>query len=173
MSKRFLFALVALGLGLQACNNQAADQKNPNQADTALASPADAAKNTGAVANSDLTYNPATADQPLNENEAAKFEFKEMEYDFGTIKQGDKVEHVFEFKNVGKQPLAITNALGSCGCTVPEYPKEPIAPGQSGKIKVIYDSTGKKGAESKYVTITASNVIGETRLKITANVQEK
>jgi hypothetical protein len=80
--------------------------------------------------------------------------FDEMEYNFGTIKQGESVTHEFRFKNTGKEPLLINNAVGSCGCTVPDYPKEPIKPNTSGVIKVTFNSAGKSGPQDKTVTIT-------------------
>jgi len=80
--------------------------------------------------------------------------FEEMEFNFGTIKQGDIVTHEFKFKNTGKEPLIINEAHGSCGCTVPEYPKEPIKPNGSGIIKVTFNSAGKMGAQDKTVTLT-------------------
>ncbi len=82
--------------------------------------------------------------------------FAETEFNFGKVKAGEKVQHEYVFKNTGKEPLVISNAKGSCGCTVPEWPKEPIAPGASGKIKVEFDSKGKSGPNSKQVTITAN-----------------
>src|SRR5215204_6765023 len=63
------------------------------------------------------------------------FKFNEEEFNFGTIKQGESITHNFEFTNTGKEPLIISNAAGSCGCTVPEWPKEPIAPGAKAVIK--------------------------------------
>lgn len=80
--------------------------------------------------------------------------FEEMEYNFGTIKQGESVTHIFKFKNDGKEPLLINTAVGSCGCTVPEWPKEPIRPNGNGEIKVTFNSTGKSGPQDKTVTIT-------------------
>lgn len=80
--------------------------------------------------------------------------FEEMEYNFGTIKQGESVTHIFKFKNEGKEPLLINTAVGSCGCTVPEWPKEPTRPNGSGEIKVTFNSTGKSGPQDKTVTIT-------------------
>ncbi len=80
-------------------------------------------------------------------------EFQEIEYGFDTIKQGDKVEHTFTLKNVGEKNLFITNAFGSCGCTVPEYPKEPIAPGKTAQVKVTFNSAGKEGAQKKSITL--------------------
>ncbi len=96
----------------------------------------------------------------------------EKEYDFGTIDQADgKVTHVFKFKNTGKEPLVISNAKGSCGCTVPEWPKEPIAVGESGEIKVEFDPKNKKGNQSKSVTITANTEPVNTILQIKANIE--
>ncbi len=83
-------------------------------------------------------------------------QFEEDVFDFGEIKQGDVVSHVFKFKNTGKIPLSIQDATAPCGCTVPSWPKEPIAPGQSGEIKVEFNSQGKEGVQSKKVTITAN-----------------
>ncbi len=80
--------------------------------------------------------------------------FEELDHNFGTIKQGESVTHIFKFKNDGKEPLIINTAVGSCGCTVPEYPKEPIRPNGAGEIKVTFNSTGKSGPQDKTITIT-------------------
>lgn len=80
--------------------------------------------------------------------------FDVLEHNFGTIKQGESVTYEFKFKNSGKEPLIINTAVGSCGCTVPEYPKEPIKPNGSGVIKVTFNSTGKSGPQDKTVTLT-------------------
>lgn len=87
---------------------------------------------------------------------AADMKFEKEVFDFGKIKQGESVTHEFKFKNAGKEPLIITQAQGSCGCTVPEYPKEPIKQGQTGTIKVTFNSAGKMGAQDKTVTITSN-----------------
>lgn len=89
----------------------------------------------------------------------AKIEFMKETHDYGTVKYGGDGTCTFEFKNTGNEPLIISNAKGSCGCTVPEWPKEPIAPGAKGKITVKYD-TKRAGAINKSVTIT-SNAINE------------
>ena len=96
--------------------------------------------------------------------------FGETEYDFGTVDQGAVVEHVFTFTNSGSEPLVISNAKGSCGCTVPEWPKEPIAPGATGEITVKFDSKGKKNAQNKKVTITANTNPAQSFLYIKGNV---
>ena len=80
-------------------------------------------------------------------------ELLETEYNFGKIKQGEKITHVFQVKNIGDNDLIIGNAFGSCGCTVPEYPKEPIAKGATAAIKVTFNSEGKSGEQHKSVTL--------------------
>ncbi|HRD39901.1 MAG TPA: DUF1573 domain-containing protein, partial [Bacteroidia bacterium] len=69
-----------------------------------------------------------------------EIKFEEEEHDFGRITQGEKVSYAFKFKNIGKGNLIIASAAGSCGCTVPEFPKEPVLPGQEGKINVVFNS---------------------------------
>jgi hypothetical protein len=99
--------------------------------------------------------------------------FNKKEHDFGVINEGDKVETVFTFTNTGEADLLITNASASCGCTVPDYPKEPIKPGKSGKMKVSFDSNGKPGLQQKTINITANTVTGREVLSIKANVTAK
>lgn len=82
--------------------------------------------------------------------------FEEEEHDFGRITQGEKVSFAFKFKNTGKSNLLITSAAGSCGCTIPEWPKEPIAPGKEGKINVVFSSDGKSGMQEKTITIVTN-----------------
>lgn len=82
--------------------------------------------------------------------------FTEEEFNFGTIKQNDMVNHEFVFTNTGKEPLIITEAHGSCGCTVPQWPKEPIKKGEKGVIKVSFNSSGKMGMQDKTVSITSN-----------------
>lgn len=99
-----------------------------------------------------------------------EFEFEEESFDFGTINEGDIVTHVFEFTNTGEAPLIISNASASCGCTVPEWPKEPIPVGGTGNIKVQFNSRNKPGIQNKTVSITANTYPKLTRLRIKANV---
>jgi hypothetical protein len=90
----------------------------------------------------------------------AKFEFKDKNdtYDFGTVKDGEKVVHVYEFKNVGDQPLQILKAEASCGCTTPEWTKTPILPGKTGNIKVTFNSEGRVGPAIKDISIQSNAV---------------
>ena len=101
---------------------------------------------------------------------AASLILEEQAFDFGTLEDGDKVEHIFKFTNTSNNPLTISNARGSCGCTVPEWPKEPIVPGGTGEIKVKFDSKGKKGKQSKTVTLTANTIPANTILTISSDV---
>lgn len=82
--------------------------------------------------------------------------YDKTEHDFGKIKQGDSVECVFKVTNTGNEALVIEDAKGSCGCTVPDYPKEPIPPGQTRDIKVKFNSAGKSNQQQKSVTITCN-----------------
>ena len=94
-----------------------------------------------------------------------------MEHDFGNIQQDTENTHVFAFTNTGNEPLIIEKAKGSCGCTVPEYPKEPIAPGESSEIKVVYKPGKQKSNQTKKVTVTANTDPVQTILTIKANVE--
>lgn len=96
----------------------------------------------------------ATSKNDIAQEGEPKMEFAEKEFNFGEVIQKDVVEHTFEFKNAGDAPLVISNARASCGCTVPEWPKDPIAPGESGKIEVKFNTRGKSGVQNKSVTIT-------------------
>jgi hypothetical protein len=91
----------------------------------------------------------ATPDAPV-------MTFEAINHDFGKIKEGEKVVYEFKFKNTGKTPLIISNASATCGCTIPEIPKDPVKPGAEGVIKVVFDSTGKSGLQDKVVTITSN-----------------
>lgn len=101
-----------------------------------------------------------------------KMKFKTMEHNFGRMKEGEKAEYDFAFTNTGKEDLIIEDCKGSCGCTVPEWPKDPIKPGQSAAIKVKFDSTKKEKEQEKSVTITANTEPElKTVIKIKAYVE--
>lgn len=102
----------------------------------------------------------------------AEIKFEKMVHDYGEIKQGDNGECVFKFKNVGKEPLILTMCQGSCGCTVPQCPKDPILPGKSGEIKVKYD-TQRVGPINKSVTVQSNSKTGTQVLQIKGNISPK
>jgi len=104
---------------------------------------------TDAVSNSASANGEEKGDLP-------EIKFAEEVFDFGKITQGEKVSHAFTFKNVGKKNLIISGASGSCGCTVPEWPEEPIKPGGEGTINVVFSSEGKSGMQEKTVTIVTN-----------------
>jgi len=97
--------------------------------------------------------------------------FKKAEHDFGTVKKGSKNETEFEITNTGNADLVIINASATCGCTVPDYPKTPIKPGDTAKIKVAF-SANSAGAQSKTVTLTTNTANSTELLTIKANVEE-
>ncbi len=98
--------------------------------------------------------------------------FEKKEHDFGTIVTGSKVNYSFNFKNTGEADLIITRAVGSCGCTIPEYPKTPIKAGESSKINVSFNSAGKHGNQQKSVLIATNTKAGEESLLIKASIKE-
>jgi uncharacterized protein DUF1573 len=103
---------------------------------------------------------------------AAVISFESGMYNFGKISQGEKVNHEFKFKNTGKSPLIISNATATCGCTTPDIPKEPVKTGDSGVIKVVFNSTGKMGMQDKIVTITSNANPATTEVHLIGEVQE-
>lgn len=182
MKKYFLIATMALGsfIALPSCNQgekagdattatTTAPAADPNAAAAVAADPNAAVNPAGdpaAAAAADAAA--AAANDKLPKTSV---KFNEMEHDFGKIKAGDKVKYAFKFKNSGKEPLIINSAKGSCGCTVPNYPKEPIAPGAEGVIDVEFNSAGKSGAQTKTVTINSNTDPNPTRLTIKAEVE--
>jgi hypothetical protein len=118
-------------------------------------------------------HKPTAAQTAAANAPKTSIKFDEMSYDFGDLTQGDEVHHSFTFTNTGVNPLIITAAKGSCGCTVSTYPKEPIAPGAKANIEVNFNSSGKKDLQDKTVTVSANTDPTETVLTIHANVHEK
>lgn len=110
-----------------------------------------------------------TPEQNLSAN--AAFKWDQTLFNFGNIQQGEVVNHTFKFTNTGTEPLIIESASASCGCTVPSYPKEPIAPGATGEIVVRYDSKGKTGQQSPVITIVSNTNPRQTRLSLRGFVQ--
>ena len=106
-----------------------------------------------------------------NSNASPVMTFEKTSHDFGTINEGDQVTTKFSFTNTGDSDLIIVDARGSCGCTVPDYPKNtPIQPGKSATITVNFDSNNKPGVQQKSVTLSANTSAGREMLRIKANV---
>ncbi len=168
-----LLALIAVTLII---NTLKLDMSSSNDSSSAVTSSSAVAQPSSAASASNATStiqpNIQNNDPIENNLPATSVEFAEMEHNFGTVNQDTKNEHVFSFTNTGAEPLVISNARGSCGCTVPEYPREPIAPGETGEIKVVYSPGKQKDQQTKTVTITANTEPETTILKIKANVVE-
>lgn len=93
-------------------------------------------------------------------------------FEFGTIKEADgKVSHTFQITNKGEMPLVITRVIASCGCTTPEWPKEPIAPGKDAEIKVTFDPAGRPGPFSKTISVYSNGKVGSFILNIRGEVE--
>ena len=115
----------------------------------------------------------AFANQVQAQETVPVISFKENSIDFGDIVQGEKVEHTFVLTNTGKQPLIISNVAATCGCTVPSWPKEPVAPGKSAEIKVSFNSTGKVGKQNSVVRIYSNASEPIEKVSLISNVLTK
>lgn len=148
--KRTLIYLTFLSVIGQACNNDKSNKLPP-----------------------DIINISASADS----TEAAKggkpvLTFDELTHNFGPMKEGEQVEYNFKFKNTGDGDLLIVNAVPSCGCTVPDYPKGLIKPGETGIMKIKFDSKGKVGTFDKTISVTSNTEPRETILTISGEVTE-
>jgi hypothetical protein len=167
--KFFSLIAVATMMIFASCKNEAADANADRET---LASP-----NT----NTELTT-PSVKPKPNATNAApvgplTTITFDESTFDFGEVMEGEKVSHDYKFKNTGSEPLVISNAKGSCGCTVPDWPREPIPVGEEAAITVVFDTKGKGNvdgrSQSKRVTITANTDPVNTYLTIKGSVKKE
>ena len=115
----------------------------------------------------------ATAPETKPEGPLPAFKFERLEYDFGQIKEGEKVVYTYKFTNTGDAPLIVQSVQPSCGCTAPDWSKEPIAPGANGFVKVEFDSNGKQGIQNKVVTVNANTWPKSLILRFKAQVNPK
>jgi hypothetical protein len=102
--------------------------------------------------------------------DGADIRFTKDTYDFGKIQQGEVVSYRFVFTNLGQSPLIVTNATATCGCTVPEWPKTPVLPGDTASIAVTFNSAGKSGLQDKQIKITSNSQPGETMVHLIGEV---
>lgn len=161
-----LLAVIAVALGLIAWKQFAGDISSSDTSGIVAdngAAPVKAADG--------ATFDPMTSTAPVVDNTPkTTINFGKYEHDFGTVRQDSKNKYVFTFTNTGKQPLIIESATGSCGCTVPNYPKEPVAPGATGVIEVEYSPGKQENAQQKTVKVVANTEPKETELRIKAFV---
>ena len=121
---------------------------------------------------SDLINKPATPEGVDENAPLPAFSFDEIEHDFGTLKEGEKVSYSYSFINTGKANLIISAVVPGCGCTVADYTKEPVKPGKRGKITITFNSKDKSGQQRKRVSVQANTYPAETVLWFTANVEK-
>jgi len=150
LSVKMLVFVVILGAVLTSCKDKEAE-KRIAELESRLADLEGGGATPVAV--------PANANKPpatKPEGPLPEFEWVDIEHDFGTINEGDKVTHIYTFKNTGAVPLIIESVRPSCGCTAPNWTREPIAVGGTGEVEVVFDSKGKPNAQNKTVTVTAN-----------------
>ncbi len=149
MKNTFYLSLIILSTSLCSCNNQATSS------------------------DSTLIETSSTASNPLGKGEDPILTFEHETWNFGTMSEGEVVEHEFSFKNTGKKPLLISDVQATCGCTIPEWPREPIRAGQEGVIKIRFNSAGKHESINKDVTIFSNATPIKKQLTFTAFVNKK
>lgn len=168
--KKVLVLMVGVTfLGLQSCDNAA--NKIKTEAESSTSEVENSVTPTATPAAS--AANSRTVTDLVGAEGNAQFAFAKESHDFGVIDEGTIAKHDFTFTNTGDSPLIITNASGSCGCTVPSWPREPIAPGETGTIHVEFNSTNRTGAQTKQVTLTANTTPNKKILSIRAQVTPK
>jgi len=170
------FVLMAIvSIGFTACNQESsAGEKVKNAANAtkdAAANAVDATKDAAAKAADATKDAAAKAADAVDPNlPKTSVEFSKTVIEFGDITQGDKVSETVTFTNTGNEPLIISSAKGSCGCTVPKWPKAPVPPGESAEMEIEFSSKGKSGKQTKTVTIQANTDPNPTRLTVKGNV---
>lgn len=151
--KKSIFALaLAVTFVFVSCKDNATDKVDENNAEMTSQSSSD-----------EVSNEESTGNYPV-------MTFEKTEHDFGTIKQGTNVEHLFKFTNTGDAPLIVSEAKGSCGCTVPTFTKDPIAPGETGEMLVKFNGSGQN-QRTISVNITANTERGTERVTIKAFVE--
>lgn len=149
-----LFAIVACFTGCQSGENKNSNDNNSQEQESEV--------------KTDVIQNPGGKDG--DKSQMPELSFEKKSHDFGKVTKGEKVAHSFKFTNTGEGELVIANANPSCGCTVPNHPKKPIEPGESGFIDVVFDSEGRGGKFEKSITIMSNNPGEPIKLYITGKV---
>lgn len=172
MKARLILGVLIAAVSLTACKDRDAEKKI-----AALEARLNSleGKNTGApVATPGVEATPVQpAEDVKPDGPLPVMEFSETEYDFGVIKEGEKVSHTYRLKNTGEVPLIIQDVKPTCGCTAPDWTKTPIPPGGEGFVKAEFDSHGKPNMQNKFVTVTANTWPKTTRLSFKAMVTPK
>lgn len=163
-----IIALSIIGFGLVSCKKENKETQSPEAVATDSAT-------VGTPATADSAATPVTGEAPaaapVSNQPSTSVALSENSFDFGKIKKGDKVEHVYEVTNTGKNPLVISEVKPGCGCTVPDFTKEPIMPGKKGKITLHFDSSSFDGNVQKSADVFANVEKSPIQLTFTANIQ--
>lgn len=144
-----VLSVFVLSLSIIACGNKADNDQIP----------------------ADVVNNSSSADQQYD-GDGPHMSFNKTEHDFGEILKGEKVVCTFRFTNTGNADLVISSHTASCGCTVPDYPKGAISPGDSGNITVVFNSNGKKGVQNKSIILITNCQPPSVSIRIKAIVKE-
>ena len=165
------FAILMMAVfAVVACNNESADNT-----DSTTEAVDDVNNTTPNVSIQNPNDAAPASEEPVGPTTTVEFETQT--HDFGTVPEGEKVQYVYKFKNTGNEPLVISNAKGSCGCTVPSWPREPIPVGGDGEILVEFDTKGKGKVggqkQTKRVTVTANTNPANSYLTITGTVTKE
>lgn len=162
-----IIALSIIGFGLVSCKKE---NKETQSADAVTAD----STTVGTPAPTDSAAAAVTGEAPaapVSNEPSTSIALSESNFDFGKIKKGDKVEHVYEITNTGKNPLVISEVKPGCGCTAPDFTKEPIMPGKKGKITLHFDSSNFDGNVQKYADVFANVEKSPIKLTFTADIQ--
>ncbi|WP_226063351.1 DUF1573 domain-containing protein [Kaistella polysaccharea] len=159
MNNYFKVLPIVFALALTSCaKDQKADQLIVDEEATVLNEPV--------VVDTQTEMIKAAQSSPLT-----NVALSEAQFDFGKIKKGDQKEHVYEVTNTGENPLIISQVKPGCGCTVPDYTREPILPGQKGKITLKFDSSGFDGLVNKQAEVYANVDKAPIVISFTADIQ--
>ena len=164
MFRHAVYSVAVAALLLAGCNRDKTTEAGTQGMNAAANDAADA------KANPTIDNPNVASDTEAPNPNAPVLTFAEKQFDFGDIQPDSKVRHVFKFTNTGKTPLLIADATASCGCTTPNWTKDPVAPGATGELEVQFDSRGKQGLISKEVNVRANTQPGITSIYIKGNV---
>ena|SRR5688572_17035267 len=169
LNMKKVFLVLAAGITIASCTDADKTAETSNSTSTATQASAEATS-TATPAAKHVPHEPT---QPDTANLTTIQWLDGAEKDFGKMKEGENLNVSFRFKNTGNKPLVISNVSASCGCTVPETPKKPYAPGETGVIKASFNSTGKPGTQSKQVTVYANTTPQMNVLTFRVDVKAK
>jgi hypothetical protein len=165
-----IIALSIIGFGLVSCKKEENKELQNSEIiapdSLSTVAPADSLSAVTPASATGETVAPAASNQPLT-----TVALSESNFDFGNIKKGDKVNHIYEITNTGTSPLVISEVKPGCGCTAPEFTKEPILPGKKGKITLSFDSSSFDGAVQKFADVYANVEKAPIKLTFNANIQ--